>query len=124
MKILISNADASPIYEQIVSQIRAHILTGRLNEGDLLPSIRKLARELQISVITTKRAYEELERADLIDTVTGKGTFVSSQNPEFLREKQLKLVEDKLSEAVEEARIMGIGTGEMINMLKLLYEEE
>jgi GntR family transcriptional regulator len=124
MRILISNSSPDPIYQQIVRQIKGHIISGELPEGEPLPSIRRLAHELQISVITTKRAYEELEREGLIDTVGGKGTFVASQNEEFLREKRMKLVEGKLAEAVGEARLMGMSQEELREMLELLWEEE
>jgi GntR family transcriptional regulator len=124
LRILLSNSSPEPIYEQIARQVRAQIISGDLQEGALLPSIRALAHDLQISVITTKRAYEELEREGLIDTVGGKGTFVAAQNPEFLREKRMKLVEEKLGAAVAEARLLGIGPAELVNMLQLLYEEE
>jgi GntR family transcriptional regulator len=107
-----------------VRQIKSQIISGELVEGESLPSIRKLAMELQISVITTKRAYEELEREGFIDTVGGKGTFVAAQNREFLREKRMKLVEDKLAAAVEEARILGIGSEELAEMLKVLCKED
>lgn len=124
MRILLSNSSSEPIYEQIARQIRAQIVSGELQEGALLPSIRALAHDLQISVITTKRTYEELEREGLIDTVGGKGTFVAAQNPDFLREKRMKLVEEKLGAAVAEARLLGIGPAELGEMLRLLYEEE
>jgi GntR family transcriptional regulator len=124
MRVLLSNSSSEPIYEQIVRQIRAQIIAGELEEGGLLPSIRALARDLQISVITTKRAYEELEKEGLIDTVGGKGTFVAAQNPEFLREKRMKVVEEKLVAAVTEARLLGVGPAELAEMLRLLYEEE
>lgn len=124
MRILISNASPDPIYEQIVQQVRAQILSGDLSEGDLLPSIRKLAKDLQISVITTKRAYEELEREGFINTVGGKGTFVAAQNPEFLREKRMKAVEEKLADAVDEAQLLGVGPDQLIEMLRLLYTED
>ena len=124
MRIVISNASPDPIYEQIVRQIRAQILGGDLSEGDLLPSIRRLARDLQISVITTKRAYEELEREGFINTVGGKGTFVAAQNPEFLREKRMKAVEEKLAEAVDQARLLNVGSEQLAEMLRLLYSEE
>ena len=107
MRIVLSNASPDPIYEQIARQIRTQILSGELSEGDLLPSIRALARDLQISVITTKRAYEELEREGLLNTVGGKGTFVAAQNTEFLREKKMKAVEEKLAEAVDQAKDKG-----------------
>jgi len=124
VRVLLSNSSSEPIYEQIVRQIRAQIIAGELEEGGVLPSIRALARDLQISVITTKRAYEELEREGLIDTVGGKGTFVAAQNPEFLREKRMKVVEEKLAAAVTEARLIGVGPAELGEMLRLLYEEE
>lgn len=92
MNIIISNSIQEPIYEQIVKQIKNQIIKGSLPEGDALPSIRSLAQELQISVITTKRAYEELERDGFIETVPGKGSFISSQNKELIREKRIKMV--------------------------------
>jgi len=124
MRILISNASPDPIYQQIVRQIKGQIISGELPEGAPLPSIRKLAHELQISVITTKRAYEELDREGLIDSVGGKGTFVAFQNQEFLREKRMKLVEGKLAEALSEARILGLSDEELMQMVRLLWEEE
>ena len=124
MRILISNSSPDPIYEQIVRQIKGQIIAGELAEGAPLPSIRKLAHELQISVITSKRAYEELDKEGLIDTVGGKGTFVASQNQEFMREKRMKLVETKLSEALDEARMLGVSYEELGEMLRLLWEEE
>ena len=123
MKIVLSNASPDPIYAQIARQIRAQIFSGDLSEGDLLPSIRALARDLQISVITTKRAYEELEREGLLNTVGGKGTFVAAQNPELLREKKLQAVESKLAEAVDQARLLGVEHEELTEMLRLLYSE-
>ena len=123
MRIVLSNASPDPIYEQIVRQIRAQILNGDLIEGDPLPSIRALARDLQISVITTKRAYEELEREGLLNTVGGKGTFIAAQNPGFLREKKMKTVEEKLGQAVDQARLLGVGPDELTEMLQLLYGE-
>ena len=124
MKILLSNASNIPIYEQILRQIRAQILSGELLEGTSLPSIRKLAQTLQISVITTKRAYDELEREGLIDTVGGKGTFVASPNAEFLREKHVRSVEEKLSEALALARGAGISAQEIRQMFDLLLEQD
>ncbi len=124
MKIIIANSSPDPIYEQITKQIKNQIISGQLVEGEALPSIRKLARELQISVITTKRAYEDLEREGFIDTVTGKGSFVAVQNKEFLREKRMKIVEEKLSGAISEAKMLGISIEELKEMLGILYEEE
>lgn len=124
MKIIIANSSPNPIYEQIKKQIKSQIISGELATGQALPSIRKLARELQISVITTKRAYDDLESEGFLDTVSGKGTFVAVQNKEFLREKRLKIVEEKLGEAVSEAKLLGIDIDELIEMLRLIYEEE
>ncbi len=123
MKIIISNSSNEPIYEQISKQIKAQILKGELKEGDLLPSIRGLARDLQISVITTKRAYEELEKEGFIETVQGKGSYVAGQNKELMREKKLNIIEEKLSRIVEESKALGIGFDEILEMLKILYEE-
>jgi GntR family transcriptional regulator len=124
VRILLSNSSPDPLYDQIVRQIRAQIISGDLAESSPLPSIRKLAHDLQISVITTKRAYEELEKEGLIDTVAGKGTFVAAQNPSFLREKRLKAVEEKLAEAVSEARMLGIDLDALGEMLGLLWEQD
>jgi GntR family transcriptional regulator len=124
VKIILSNASPDPIYEQISRQIKNQIISGELTEGEPLPSIRTLARELQISVITSKRAYEELEKEGFIDTVGGKGTFVAVQNKELLREKKMKIVEDKLNDAVAEAQLLGISLTELLQMLQLLYGEE
>ena len=124
MKIIISNSSTDPIYEQVTSQIKTHIISGELQEGDPLPSIRRLAQELQISVITTKRAYEELEKEGFIDTVGGKGCFVAMQNKELLREKKMKTVEELLSDAVLEAKKLGINLKEIKEMLDLLYHSE
>ena len=123
MRVLIANSSPDPIYEQIVRQTKAQIIAGELQEGELLPSIRKLAQDLQISVITTKRAYDELEAAGFIDTVAGKGTFVAAQNAEFLREKRMKAVEEKLAAAVAEAQLMGMRFEQLSEMLRLLCEE-
>lgn len=123
MNIIISNASSKPIYEQIGQQIKAQIISGELKEGDPLPSIRKLAKELHISVITTKRAYEELEKEGFIDTVGGKGTFVALQNKELLREKRMKSIEDMMSETVTEALKLGITYEELQEMLQILYHD-
>jgi GntR family transcriptional regulator len=124
MRIIISNASPDPIYEQITRQIKSQIISGELKEGDALPSIRRLALDLQISVITTKRAYEELEKEGFVDTVEGKGSFVAMQNKELLREKKMKIVEDKLAEAVAEARLLGVTRAELEQMLGLLLMEK
>ena len=124
MRIVIANSSPDPIYEQIIRQIKTQIINGDLDEGAALPSIRKLAQELNISVITTKRAYDDLEREGFIDTVAGKGSFVAIQNKEFLKEKRMKIVEEKLAEAISEARLIGLGTDELKEMLDILYDED
>lgn len=123
MNIIISNTSGEPIYEQIVKQIKKLIFSGELNEGDALPSIRNLAQELRISVITTKRAYEELESEGYIVTMQGKGSYVASQNKELLREKRLRLIEEKLSEAVKESRLINLSLEELVDILGILYNE-
>lgn len=124
MNILISLSSAEPIYTQIVNQIRRSILSGELQPGDSLPSIRQLAKDLQISVITTKRAYEELEKEGLIDSVVGKGSFVSGANKEFIRERRIKQLEEKLLEVIRESRELQMSLQDVIEHLKLLDEEE
>lgn len=124
MNITVSNSSEAPIYEQIARQIKAQIITGLLEPGQSLPSIRVLARELHISVITTKRAYDELEKEGFIDTVGGKGTFVAHQNKELLREMRMRIVEEKLSEAIAEGRNLGLSADEMAHMVLLLYGED
>jgi len=124
LRIIISNASDKPIYEQIAEQIKTHIINGELSEAEMLPSIRKLAKELRISVITTKRAYEELERDGYIVSVPGKGSFVSAQNKELLKEARIRIVEDKLEEAVWAAKTIGLPLEELLNMISILYEEE
>lgn len=124
MQILISNSSKEPIYEQITTQIKKQILTGDLQEGQALPSMRQLAKDLQISVITTKRAYEELEKNGFIYSVVGKGSFVSEQNTEMIKERKMKVIEEKLLEAIQNSRDMGIGLAELKEMLTLLYSED
>ena len=124
MKIIISNSSPDPIYEQVSRQIKAQIISSDLSAGDALPSIRKLARELQISVITTKRAYEELEKEGYINTVGGKGCFVAMQNKELLMEKKMKTVEEKIGDTVKDAKKLGISLKDLKEMLSILYKEE
>ena len=124
MNIIISNTGGQPIYEQIASQIEALIISGALKEGDMLPSMRLLAKELRISVITTKRAYEELERDGFIISQTGKGSFVAGTNVELVREAQLQKIEQQLMQAVETAHISNISLTELQEMLTLLYGGE
>ena len=122
MDIILSNSSGKPIYEQITNQVKEQIMTGALAAGDALPSMRLLAKELRISVITTKRAYEELERDGFLENVPGKGCFVAPQNRELLREAQLRKVEEKLFQAVDEARKGGFPLEELQEMLNLLYQ--
>ena len=121
MDIIISNSTGEPIYEQIVSQVKAQIMSGELKEGDALPSMRALAQALRISVITTKRAYEELERDGFIESYTGKGSFVKKQNTELLKEEYLKKVEVLLTDACDTAKMCDISLEEMVSILEMLY---
>ncbi len=123
LNIIISNNSGKPIYEQITQQVKAAIMKGELSPGDPLPSMRVLAKELRISVITTKRAYEDLEREGFLVSVVGKGRFVASQDPALLREARLREVEEHLERAVEAARTGGIALSELQETLALLYGE-
>ena len=123
MDIIIRNSGGVPIYDQITRQMKGLILRGELKEGEALPSMRLLARDLRISVITTKRAYEELERDGFLENVPGKGCFVAPQNRELLREAQLRRVEEKLTQAIEEARRGAVSLEELKEMLTELYQE-
>ena len=122
MDIILSNVDGTPIYEQIVTQIKELILTGELQPGQKLPSIRALANGLRISVITTKRAYTDLEAQGFIETVQGKGSFVTGGNVELLREERRRQIEQRLMRLVEDARAAGIGVDELREMLDLIME--
>ena len=124
MDIIISNSGGVPIYDQITRQVKGLILRGELREGEALPSMRLLAKELRISVITTKRAYEELEREGFLTTVPGKGCFVAPRNLELVREDVLRRVEEHLTRAVEEARTGDITLAELTEILTLLYGDE
>ncbi|WP_274307202.1 GntR family transcriptional regulator [Solibacillus daqui] len=124
MNIIISNASDKPIYEQISLQIKAQIMNGQLQEGELLPSIRVIAKELKVSVITTKRAYADLERDGFIEVVQGKGSFVASRNMDFIREEQLKNIEQLLQKSVEIAKMSDISFEELSEMLILIYKGE
>ena len=124
MNIIIRNTGDAPIYDQITRQVKSLILRGELREGEALPSMRLLARELRISVITTKRAYEELEREGFITTVPGKGCFVAPRNLELVRENALRQVEEHLQRAVDAAKMGGIARDEVRQTLDILYEEE
>ncbi|QIW19944.1 GntR family transcriptional regulator [Bacillus thuringiensis] len=123
MQIIISNSSKEPIYEQITNQIKSSILAGELQEGTAIPSMRNLAKNLQISVITTKRAYEELEKAGFIYSIVGKGSFVAEQNLEVIREKKLKVIEEQLNAVITNSREIGLSLYELKGLLKVLYEE-
>ena len=124
MDILISNSGETPIYDQITRQMKGLILRGELREGEALPSMRLLAKELRISVITTKRAYEELEREGFLTTVPGKGCFVAPRDLELVREDCLRRVEEHLSQAVDIAKGGGISLEELTGALNILYGDE
>ncbi len=123
MDIIISNSGEKPIYEQITVQIKTMVMNGRLKEGDLLPSMRTLAKELRVSVITTKRTYEDLERDRFITTVVGRGSFVKAADTRLMREEKLKQIEELLSQAVTLARQSGISRGELEEIIEILYQD-
>lgn len=124
MNIIIDNKGGAPIYEQIYTQIKAQIISGALAENELLPSIRGLAKDLRISFITTKRAYEELERDGFIYTLPAKGCYVAPKNMELIREENLKKLEECLDEAAQLAHLCGLGREELIEMLDFSLEDE
>ena len=123
MDIIITNQSDAPIYEQIKEQIKAQIVSGDLKEGEALPSMRLLAKELKVSIITTKRAYEELEREGYIESYTGKGSFVKGVNKEALKEQTLYEIQNYLEMVLEKADVAGISKQEVEEMLHILYEE-
>lgn len=123
MELIIRNTDSQPIYEQIAAQLRRQILSGALAPGEALPSIRGLAKDLKISVITTKRAYDELEAAGFINTVAGKGCFVAEQNLELVRAQQLQQLSAQLAAAAELARTCGLSEPELAELLRRKWEE-
>lgn len=124
MEIILSNSSPKPIYEQITSQIKGMIMSGELKSGDAMPSMRGLAKSLHISVITAQHAYEDLQRDGFIETVAGKGTFVAAQNRDFIREEQLRMVEEKLSEVARIGRENDISLERLVKILTMFYEEE
>ena len=123
MQILIDNKSGAPIYDQIYSQIKAQIISGELTPHTLLPSIRGLAKELRISFVTTKRAYDELERSGFIYTVPGKGSFVAAKNAELLREEHLKKIEQHMSAIQDLAKGAALTRAEVLQMWELMWEE-
>ena len=123
MTVLIDNKSGAPIYDQIYTQIKAQIISGALAEDEMLPSIRNLAKDLRISFITTKRAYEELEKEGFIYTVQGKGCFVAPKNVELLREENLKKLEAHVDEIIKLAETCNLGKEDIIKMLEFALEE-
>ena len=124
MDIILRNETDDPIYKQIIDQVKAQIIAGKLTAGDALPSMRALAAQLRISVITTKRAYEELEREGYIENFLGKGCFVKSQNTDFLREETVRQTEELVAQVCKKARLCGLSAGELKEMIDLMYSEE
>lgn len=124
MTIIIDNKSGAPIYDQIYTQIRNQIMNGALGEGEALPSIRSLAKDLRISVITTKRAYDELEREGFLYTIAGKGSFVAAKNTELLKEQSLRAIEEHMREILGLAASCGLDTDELCNMLRLINGED
>ena len=124
MDILISNHSKEAIYNQIKYQIKEKVFSGELKEGDTLPSMRQLARDLHVSVITTKRAYEELEKEGFIYSIVGKGSFIAEQNPEVIKEKKLTTIEEKLIEVIANSKELGLSLPEIKEWMTILYEEE
>ncbi len=124
MEIIISSNTSKPIYEQITSQIKAMIMTGELQTGDAIPSMRALAKSLHISVITVQKAYEDLHRDGFIETTVGRGSFVSAQNKDFFQEEQQRQAEEHLQQAADIARMSGIPLDKMVELLTLFYNEE
>ena len=124
MDIIISNSSGVPIYEQIEEQIKSQIMTGELAEGEMLPSMRVLAKELKISIITTKRAYEDLERDGFVESIMGKGSFVKAINSDIVKENLMFSIEELLEEAVDKAILGKVTRDELNEMLDLLYQEK
>ena len=124
MDIIISNSSGAPIYEQICAQIKGKIISGELKEGDALPSMRLLAKELKISVITTKRAYEELERDGFIVSMTGKGSFVAGTDTELLKEARQKELEQTMEELVAQGKELGLSLEELMELMTIIYRGE
>ena len=123
MNVLIDNKSSLPIYDQIFSQIKAQIISGELQENEALPSIRNLAKDLHISVVTTKRAYDELEKEGFLYTIAAKGCFVAPKNVELLREETLKTMEQHIDQLVRLAKSVGMSADEVLDMVKFAMEE-
>lgn len=123
MKIIIRKQGTLAIYEQIVNQLKNAIVSDELHAGETLPSIRSLAKDLQVSVITTKKAYEELEKEGLIRSVAGKGFYVCEYNTDYLREKQLMMIEERFEEIIEDCKKAGLTVKDVVEMVETLYKE-
>ncbi|MBQ4283145.1 MAG: GntR family transcriptional regulator [Lachnospira sp.] len=123
MKIIISANSSLPIYEQIINQVRDAVVAKKMLPGEAMPSIRVLAKDLQVSVITTKRAYEDLEKEGVIMSVPGKGFYVCEQSNDILKEKQIMLLEERYAELISDSRKAGMELSEIVNLVKVLYEE-
>jgi len=124
MEIIISNNANKPIYEQINSQIKALIMSGQLQPGEAIPSMRALAKSIHVSVITVQKAYEDLQRDGFIETIVGRGSFVSAQNKEFYQEEQQRRAEEHLQQAADIGRISGIPVEKLVELLRLFYQED
>jgi len=123
LDIVVSNKTSRPLYEQIVSQIKAAIISGELKAGEALPSVRAMAKSLQISILTVQKAYTNLQESGFIETTAGKGCYVSAQNQDFYLEEQQKKIEEHFSEAIEIARASGISLETLTDLLTLMYQE-
>jgi GntR family transcriptional regulator len=123
VEIIISSNTSKPIYEQITSQIKEMIMSGELQTGDPIPSMRSLAKSIHVSVITVQKAYEDLQRDGFIETTIGRGSFVAAQNRDFIQEEQQKKIEEYLTLAAETARVSGIKLEKLIELLSIFYEE-
>lgn len=124
MEIIISNNANKPIYEQINSQIKAMIMSGKLQPGEAIPSMRALAKAIHVSVITVQKAYEDLQRDGFIETIVGRGSFVLAQNKEFYQEEQQRRAEEHLQQAADIGRISGIPVEKLVELLRLFYQED
>lgn len=124
MEIIIKNSSNEPIYQQIASQIKAMIINGTLKAGDAMPSMRSLAKSLHISVITAQHAYEDLQKDGFIETVAGKGTFVALQNKNFIKEEQLRIIEQKIEDIANIAKVYDVSLDELVKTLTVIYEED
>ena len=124
MEIIISSNTGKPIYEQITTQIKAMIMSGKLQTGEAIPSMRALAKSLHVSVITVQKAYEDLQRDGFIETTVGRGSFVSAQNKDFYQEEQQRLAEEHLLKAAEIGRISNISLETLVTILSMFYTEE